>query len=484
MKKLSVLLGAVIMVLALTMPAAAFENEFGGYWRTRAFSNWDFTGNTNDKRMNVENIDTRTRLYYTAKFSDNLKFVNKFEMNARWGGSVNSTTSTYGVGTAATLGGGNSYGQLAADGANFVVKQSYVDFKLAQQRFTVGVQDFTLARGFLFDDDAAGVKAIFKVNDAIYLPLIYMKIYEGGWGTTNNAANGPNSDNYDVDAYVFYPTLYLTKDHVFKPHVATIQAENYTRAATKGVTNALLNPAQATKVNLWSAGIEYDGKFDIFTFGLTGIMEFGDATVNPLNPLFKANNIGTVNYKGYLYEGHGAVDLGPANIHLKGIYASGDGKADFAKTGNNYGFVVPGYQFNVGGNYNIYDQANWAEIMGGGMFDYQMPMNGTQNQLGSAISNAIIGGLGGSYKLLPDLKFSADIWMAYAADSIYMPTTNSNSDYYGTELDLKLTYTIVDNLKIDLVGAYLWAGDAITKSLSATGNANPIEIGTQLSLAF
>jgi len=185
-----------------------------------------------------------------------------------------------------------------------------------------------------------------------------------------------------------------------------------------------------------------------------------------------------------LYEGHGAVDLGPANIHLKGIYASGDGKADFAKTGNNYGFVVPGYQFNVGGNYNNYDQANWAEIMGGGMFDYQMPMNGTQNQLGSAISNAIIGGLGGSYKLLPDLKFSADIWMAYAADSIYMPTTNSNSDYYGTELDLKLTYTIVDNLKIDLVGAYLWAGDAITKSLSATGNANPIEIGTQLSLAF
>jgi hypothetical protein len=42
MKKFSILLVAAIMVLALTMPAAAFENEFGGYWRTRFYTQMGF----------------------------------------------------------------------------------------------------------------------------------------------------------------------------------------------------------------------------------------------------------------------------------------------------------------------------------------------------------------------------------------------------------------------------------------------------------
>jgi len=479
MKKLSVLLVAAIMVLALTMPAAAFENEFGGFWRTRAFSQWNFTGEDQTKLKDTERIDTRTRLFYTAKFSDNLKFVNKFEMNATWGGSVGTMNNTTGTGAVGTSAGGATYGQLAADGANLVVKASYVDFKLAQQRFTVGVQDFTLARGYLLDDDGAGIKAIFKVNDAIYLPLIYMKLYEGGTGKVVTGAKVSNADDYDVDAYIFYPSIFLNKDNVIKPHIAYLTSENFSRFQTKSLSNAQVNPLSvlgATKLSAWTAGLEYDGKFDIFTIGATAIGEAGDVTVNPA----LANKHDKINLKGYLFDLRGGVDLGPANIHAKGIYASGDGKNDFVKTGDDYGFFVPGYNNNVGGNINNFDQANWAEIMGAGMFDYQFP-NGA---LGTQISNAIIGGLGGSYKLIQDLKFSADLWYAQAADSIYMPTTKTNSDYYGTELDLKVTYMLVDNLKLDLVGAYLWAGDVISKSTSANNSANPIEIGAQMSLAF
>jgi hypothetical protein len=479
MKKLSVLLVAAIMVLALTMPALAFENEFGGYWRTRAFSNWNFTGEDQTKRLDTERIDTRTRLYYTAKFSDNLKFVNKFEMNASWGGSVGTMSNGYGTGKDPVTAGSATYGQLAADGANLVVKASYVDFKLAQQRFTVGVQDFALARSYLFDDDAAGIKAIFKVNDALYLPLIYMKLYEGGTGKVPAIPTGTNADNYDVDAYVFYPSIFLTKDNVLKPHLAYLVSENFSRFQTKALTNAQLNPLSplgATKLNAWTYGLEYDGKFDIFTIGATAIGEAGDVTVNPLF----ANGHDKINLKGFLFDVRGGVDLGPANIHAKGIYASGDGKNDFVRTGDDWGFFVPGYSNNVGANINNYDQANWAEIMGCGMFDYQFP----SGALGTQISNAIIGGIGGSYKLIQDLKFSADLWYAQAADSVYMPTTRSNSDSYGTELDLKVTYMLVDNLKLDLVGAYLWAGDIIAKSSSAANSANPIEIGAQLSLAF
>ncbi|MBI5678545.1 MAG: hypothetical protein HZC52_08705, partial [Planctomycetes bacterium] len=122
---------AALLVLVLTIPAAAFESEFGGYWRTRAFSEWGFTGASDASSANTSNakdterIDTRTRLFYTAKFSDNLKFVNKFEMNATWGGSVGTRNSTYGDGGISTGNGTATYGQLAADGANFVVKNSY-----------------------------------------------------------------------------------------------------------------------------------------------------------------------------------------------------------------------------------------------------------------------------------------------------------------------------------------------------------------------
>jgi hypothetical protein len=63
--------------------ASAVESQFGGYWRTRMFVQSDFTGQ--DEGGAYNRTDTRTRLYYTAKFNDDLKFVNKFEFNTSWG---------------------------------------------------------------------------------------------------------------------------------------------------------------------------------------------------------------------------------------------------------------------------------------------------------------------------------------------------------------------------------------------------------------
>jgi hypothetical protein len=39
----------------------------------------------------------------------------------------------------------------------------------------------------------------------------------------------------------------------------------------------------------------------------------------------------------------------------------------------------------------------------------------------------------------------------------------------------------MDNLNLDVVAAYLFAGDATT---GGSNDANPVEIGTQLSLSF
>ena len=47
----------------------------------------------------------------------------------------------------------------------------------------------------------------------------------------------------------------------------------------------------------------------------------------------------------------------------------------------------------------------------------------------------------------------------------------------GIELELKATCMLLDNLKLDVVAAYLMAGDA-------TGDEDPIELGAQLSFSF
>jgi len=450
MKKLSVLLVAAIVVLALTMPAAAFENEFGGYFRTRFFTQTGFSGEDRVNNQDINAVDTRTRLFYTAKFSENLKFVNKFEFNAMWGQN-------------------KGYGQVGADnsgGDYFRVKNSYVDFKLAEQRFTVGVQNFQLARGYIFDDDAAGMKAIFKVNDAVYLPLIYIKAYEGGYGRNTGAGSVSNSD-YDLSAYVFYPTIYMNKDTTFKPHVSYLTSENISKATAKNAPLASI--PGGTRLDLWSAGLEFDGKADIFEFGATGIYQFGSVKV----PVAMYNNHDELNISSYLFDLFGGVNLGPANIHAKGIYSSGNGKDD-VKNGDFKAFLAPGDKNNTGASYY------WAEIMGCGILDNQFPAGAPADK----ISNVMIANLGASYKVLPSLKFAADLWYAKTAEDVYMSTIKDYKTDLGTELDLVATYTIVDNLKLDLIGAYLWAGDVITKNSSATGNTNPIELAAQLSLAF
>ena len=462
MKKLSVLLVAAIVVLALAMPAAAFENEFGGYWRTRFFTDIGFSGSDSAVRNQDTNaVDTRTRLFYTAKFSENLKFVNKFELNATWGGN-------------------GGYGQVGADNSGadtFRVKNSYVDFKLAEQRFTIGIQNFQLARGYIIDDDASGVKAMFKVNDSIYLPLIFMKMYEGGYGKIA----GSSASNYDLNAYVFYPTLYINKENTLKPHIAYMTSENGSLATAKN-TNFFNDPTSATylpgvtKVDLWTAGLEYDGKIGIFDLGATGIFQFGNVTV----PAAAYGGHDQLNFNGNLFDLFGGVNLGPTNVHVKGIYSSGNKHdEDPAKSGNLAGFVTPGKRDTWGASYY------WAEIMGEGIVDNQAPAGAPDDK----ISNVYIANLGGSYKLLADLKFSADLWWANRVEEVKLalPLPGQPQRYsstIGTELDLIATYTIVDNLKLDLIGAYLWAGDCITMAVDPKGSTNPIELAAQFSLAF
>jgi hypothetical protein len=162
MKKLAVALFVALLGFAFAAPAFALDNQFGGYWRVRMYNNTDFDGN-GDTRGNasvdeLQLTDTRTRLYYTAVLNDNLKFVNKFEMDATWGDS-------------------SSYGDIGADAVKVEVKNSYVDFNLGMANVKIGTQGAAIHRGFIFDDDFSGI-----VASANGFTGLYAKVEENGDG--------------------------------------------------------------------------------------------------------------------------------------------------------------------------------------------------------------------------------------------------------------------------------------------------------------
>ncbi|GAG97054.1 unnamed protein product [marine sediment metagenome] len=66
MKKFGIIALAALLVVAFTIPAAALESTFGGYWRTRFFSQSDFSGDDSESQ-DYNAIDTRSRLYATFK---------------------------------------------------------------------------------------------------------------------------------------------------------------------------------------------------------------------------------------------------------------------------------------------------------------------------------------------------------------------------------------------------------------------------------
>ena len=141
MKKLLVFGLAALLVIAFCVPASALENVFGGYWRVRGYKMKDFSGSDIGNDDDASQTTTRTRLYYTAVLNDNLKFVNKFEMDAVFGGQ-----------------GDGSYGDLGADGVRVEVKNSYADFNTGPLNWKLGVQGAAIGRSLVFDNDFAGAQ--------------------------------------------------------------------------------------------------------------------------------------------------------------------------------------------------------------------------------------------------------------------------------------------------------------------------------------
>jgi hypothetical protein len=208
--------------------AFAVESQFGGYWRTRFTYDDNMAGDDTGSNYIT---DTRTRLYYTAKFSDDLKFVNKFEFNTTWGDA--------------------NGGDIGADGTgNWKIKNSYADFNLGMVNAKVGIQGNTISRGFIFADDMSGVVLTADFG-MVKVPFLYA-------AAVDEEARG----NHLGDTHLFsvMPTFKVGDAVKLTPHF-TYLAQTGQEVSLDGDT-------------FW-LGIDADMKMDAFSAWGTAIYNFG-----------------------------------------------------------------------------------------------------------------------------------------------------------------------------------------------------------------
>jgi len=404
MKKTLVLLFAALLVVAFTVPASAFDSVFGGYNRVRYYIQTDFAGAKDDSSQNVNQWDTRTRLFYTAVFSDDFKFVNAFEFNVTFGEAPGGTVGTDGTGI-------------------FRIKHSYTDFRTGAARWTLGLQGATLARGFLFADDFAGLIVRYQpgTTSDLLVPVMFAKVSEGGDGD-------PNNDSTLIALYPYFP-------------VGSINVNPYLvwEWNNTGADN-----------DLYWLGVDLDFKLSSFGIWLTGIYSAGD-----YNPNLSQN--------GYLAALGFDVPLGGFGVSGQFFYATGD---DDPADDENKSFALP-----PGASYY------WAEIMGYGIFDNQVSFGAPADK----ISNIMAANIGLDFKFSDKFGLAADLWYASLDKEV---VAGAGKDL-GTELDIVLSYMLIDNLKLEVVGAYLFAGDASNADFAAgTDTADPYEFGLRTSFSF
>ncbi len=439
MKKFAVLGLAVVLVIAFTVPAMAIESVFGGYWRTRAYTQQNFGGN-DEGDYDTTLVDTRTRLYYTAIFNENFKFVNKFEFDTAWGSR-------------------SSYGDIGADGVNVEVKNSYIDFNLGSVNTKIGVQAYKLARGFLFNDDFAGAIFTYKA-EAFELPIFWIKAYEGGIDDADYVDDDQN--DYDIDYVGIAPKFSFGDAGSIQPILvyafsddASLGANAYSWPYYPGITSA--DRLNFEELQMFCAGFDLDLNFDIISLWLTGIYEFGSID-------FQDGEDADI--KAWMLAIGAKANFDAFALHGQAFYLNGQDEDE-----EDIEFFAP----LQGQDYH------WAEIMGGGIFDNATGYsnNNSRNAGGySQLTNIMAFNIGADFKATDDLSFKLDVWYAELAEAL----DDDLDEELGTEIDLVATYKLMDGLKLDLVGAYLFAGDSTT--LDSPDDENPFELGAQLSLSF
>jgi len=192
MKRLLIVLIALVAVFALVLPAGAVELKFGGLFAQKVYSTNNQHNGDDSTDDNTNWFYTRMRLYFTGVASENLKAVSKFEIDDFWGnGRLGSLSAD-----------GSSNNQ--PDNNGMEIKNAYIDFIVPDTALNikVGVIGARLDKpAWVFNDDTSGIFAAYKYGEW-YFAGLYSRL-----GDNNDIGPGstitPTDSADDVDLWAF-----------------------------------------------------------------------------------------------------------------------------------------------------------------------------------------------------------------------------------------------------------------------------------------
>jgi hypothetical protein len=177
-----------------------------------------------------------------------------------------------------------------------------------------------------------------------------------------------------------------------------------------------------------------------------------------------------IDINAWIIDVTGGFRTGPLNLEARVMYTPGQGATHDVRNGSDIGYyqgINPAFGY----------MAGWTEIHGSGIDYITTLMAGVPGvALRTAPSYDKYGrffvGVAADYSLTPALTFhgvvntqftdeDVDTDGTLAAASGLTPAGRGDDNYLGTELNLGLTYRFAPNVAFDLMGGYLFAGDAM-----------------------
>ena len=472
MKKISLLIGLLVIVFAATAYAQPIEFKMSGFmdfvgavFRDIPSGNnpVPFAGITgfepdpnvgnNDKSGSLAN--SRARLKFQANAGKELSATIFFEMDSATWGDANGTR--------------NSMGYWNADRAAVEVKHAFFDVAIpyfgvpVPMTMRFGIQPFAIRDAVFFYADGAGITLGAKA-DPVDIKLMWGKPSE------NRVYNSDDSDVYAIDVSGMLEGFKLGA------HGTWFSSNGYPIRSS------------GARADLYWLGAYADGKYAGFNFSADFIYDWGKV------------------------EEHNHLTASPADIDYSGWFAGvtasfpwecwdfgggmwyGSG-ADGNDTDKREDYVqVPGSEPGFDG-FAKYGSIFWGSNLFRG--EYGFGSNGGGDQA----MNNYIGGTWGAF-LYAGLKVTP--WYKVYAQGMYLADTTSNANTVGNALDsngefrddnaigfeftLSNIFKVYNNLDFYVVGGILLAGDATDMYNTAKGANvnmdNPYALLTRLVYSF
>ncbi|MEI6825792.1 MAG: hypothetical protein WCK54_09385 [Desulfuromonadales bacterium] len=419
MKSSKVLAALVTLGLAAAAatPAMALENQFSGSYKAfYDLSNYSAVGGIPVKDAKTENYFVqRMRLGYTAKASEDVKLVTKFEFDYNW------------IGNSAYVNARGGGGALGADTVNMETKNIYLDLNVAKGLNTkIGMQGYNDSfKGIIFDADMAGLLLSHEYANA----SVTAGLFRFADRTAANWSDINTIGRYTQDMFSLDGKYNVSKD--LKLGAAYYYFDD--------------NRVAAKEAKVHTLGVNAEGAVGPVSLSGFALGQFGD---------YDAAN----SAKGYAFNLGAKMPLAGGTGRTEFLYASGGDKGKSLYIPES---TVAGAPFDTeGGGFYDNEMILLSRDKNATTVDYAIVYTVNNKDQGVMFASA-----GYDYTFTPKLSGSANLGLGWVAKDL----ANHKSKYLGTEFNVESNYQLMPSVTLGARAGYVVLGDYF-KNADINGN--------------